>query len=205
MISIVDYGSGNIKAIVNIYERLRIPVCVVNTPESVMQADKLILPGVGAFDDSILRLNESGLRQALDYKVLETGVPVLGVCVGMQMMACSSEEGVERGLGWFDNSRVVRFDENTLSFKPKLPHMGWNNARPQQQHPIFEGVNEEKGFYFLHSFHFICEPKHTLAVTDYGLEFASAVRNNLIFGFQFHPEKSHANGINIFRNFARLS
>jgi len=205
LIAIVDYGSGNIKAIANIYQRLSVPVCVVDTPEGVCKADKLILPGVGAFDDSIVRLNESGLRQVLDRQVLENSVPVLGVCVGMQMMACNSEEGGETGLGWFANSRVVRFDENTISLKPKLPHMGWNNARSRQQHPIFDGVDEEKGFYFLHSFHFICESKHQLALTHYGVDFVSAVRNNHIFGFQFHPEKSHANGVKIFKNFAKLS
>lgn len=204
MIAIVDYGSGNIKAITNIYERLRIPVCVVDTPQGLRKADKLILPGVGAFDDSMARLNASGLRQALDCQVLENGVPILGVCVGMQIMACSSEEGIEEGLGWFDSSRVVRFDESTIPLKPKLPHMGWNSARSQHHHPIFEGVDEEKGFYFLHSFHFICKPNHRLALTHYGAEFVSAVRNNQIFGFQFHPEKSHANGINIFKNFAGL-
>lgn len=205
MIAIVDYGSGNINAICNIYKRLNIPVSIANTPERVLEAEKLILPGVGAFDDSIVRLNDSGLRKALDCQVLENDVPVLGVCVGMQMMACESEEGVEAGLGWFENSRVVRFDERVLVLKPKLPHMGWNNARCQQLHPIFEGVDEEKGFYFLHSFHFICEPRHQMASTHYGVEFNSAVRKNRIFGFQFHPEKSHSNGVKIFKNFANLS
>ena len=205
MIAIVNYGSGNVNAIANIYKRINIPVCVVDTAKGVLKANKLILPGVGAFDDSMIRLNDSGLRDALDLQVLENSVPVLGVCVGMQMMACKSEEGVEKGLGWFDNSHVARFDESTILHKPKLPHMGWNYARPTQAHPIFEEVNEEKGFYFLHSFHFICDSKHRLAVTNYGIEFASAVCNKQIFGFQFHPEKSHANGVSIFKNFAGLS
>lgn len=205
MISIVDYGSGNIKAIANIYERLNVPVRVIRTPEEVYKADKLILPGVGAFDDSMVRLNASGLREAMDCQVLEKGVPVLGVCVGMQIMACSSLEGRQPGLGWFDNSRVIRLDENAILHKPKLPHMGWNNARPHYEHPIFNGVDAEEGFYFLHSFHFICEPQHQLAVTQYGVEFASAVCKNRIFGFQFHPEKSHANGVRIFKNFAELT
>lgn len=205
MIAIVDYGSGNIKAISNIYERLNIEVRVVDSPKGVDQASKIILPGVGAFDDSMVRLNQSGLREAIDRQVLENQVPVLGVCVGMQMMACKSEEGSEFGLGWFDSSRVVRFDDSTIPHKPKLPHMGWNNARLVQENSIFSGVDEDKGFYFLHSYHFICEPEHRLAVTDYGMEFVSAVCMNNIFGFQFHPEKSHSNGVNIFKNFAELS
>lgn len=204
MIAIVDYGSGNIKAIANIYERLNIDVGVVDTPDQLVKASKIILPGVGAFDDSMARLNASGLRETLDRQVLERQIPVLGVCVGMQIMACGSEEGDERGLCWFDNSEVVRFDEATLLHKPKLPHMGWNNARPVQEHPIFEQVDEKKGFYFLHSYRFICEKEHQLAVTHYGVEFVSAARKGNIFGFQFHPEKSHSNGVNLFKNFAGL-
>lgn len=204
MIGIVDYGSGNIRAIANIYERLKISARVVDDAESILEVDKLILPGVGAFDDSMIRLNKSGMREALDSQVLENGIPILGVCVGMQMMACSSEEGREAGLGWFTNSRVVRFDENTIPHKPKLPHMGWNNVVAEYSHPIFDGVDEEKGFYFLHSFYFICEAQHQLATTQYGSKFTSAVHSSMIFGFQFHPEKSHGNGVNIFRNFAGL-
>lgn len=204
MIAIVDYGSGNIKAIANIYERLNIEVGVVDTPERLVKASKIILPGVGSFDDSMARLNASGLREALDRQVLECHIPVLGVCVGMQMMACSSEEGYESGLCWFENSEVVKFDETTLPHKPKLPHMGWNNAQPVQEHPIFAQVDEKKGFYFLHSYRFICERQHQLAVTNYGVDFVSAARKENIFGFQFHPEKSHSNGVNLFKNFAGL-
>ena len=153
MIGIVNYGSGNIKAIANIYERLNIPVKILDSADGILASDRLILPGVGAFDDSMGRLNDSGMREALDNKVLGHKVPVLGVCVGMQMMACASEEGREAGLGWFNNSQVVRFDAASIIHKPKLPHMGWNNARPKYQHSIFDGVNEEKGFYFY--IHFI--------------------------------------------------
>ena len=205
MIGIVNYGSGNIKAIANIYERLNTPVMILDSADGILAADRLILPGVGAFDDSMSRLNDSGMREALDNKVLGQKTPVLGVCVGMQMMACTSEEGRESGLGWFNNSQVVRFDATSILHKPKLPHMGWNNARPKYKHSIFEGVNEEKGFYFLHSFHFVCEAEHQLTVTQYGVEFVSAICNGKVFGFQFHPEKSHSNGVNIFKNFAELS
>ncbi len=204
MIAIVDYGAGNIKAISNIYRHLNIDVLIVKKPEQLEQANKIILAGVGAFDDSMSRLNRSGMREILDQKVLNDHVPVLGICVGMQMMACSSEEGNEKGLCWFDNSKVVKLNEHNLKSKPKLPHMGWNNVQLSQQHSIFNQIDESKGFYFLHSYHFFYDPQYHLGTTNYGIEFPSAVYKNNIFGLQFHPEKSHSNGINIFKNFSSL-
>ena len=204
MISIINYGSGNLKAIVNIYERLNIEVRVVDTAKQLTKASKIILPGVGAFDDSMIRLNASGLREALDRQVLKFEVPVLGICVGMQVMSCGSEEGKECGLCWFENSEVIEIDASKLQHKPRLPHMGWNNFQPVREHPVFNRVDEKKGFYFLHSYHFICEKQHQLAVTNYGIEFVSAACKNNILGFQFHPEKSHSNGVSLFKNFAEL-
>lgn len=205
MIAIVDYGSGNVNAIANIYERMNVDASIESSPEGILKADKIILPGVGAFDDSMTRLNESGLREVLDHQVLSEMIPVLGVCVGMQIMACSSEEGNEAGLGWFGNSQVLMLDAAAIQHKPKLPHMGWNNVYPLQNHSIFDGVEKEAEFYFLHSYQFICEDDNKLAVSNYGNEFVSAVRSGCIFGFQFHPEKSHSNGMNIFKNFANLN
>lgn len=204
MIAIVDYGAGNTKAIFNIYNRLNIKALIVKEPHQLGQANKIILAGVGAFDDSMSRLNKSGMRNVLDKQVLEKRVPVLGICVGMQMMACSSEEGKESGLCWFENSKVIKIDELKLNHKPKLPHMGWNNVEMIKQHPIFNHVDKKKGFYFLHSYHFHCNQQYHLGITNYGIDFPSSICNNNIFGFQFHPEKSHSNGINILKNFSNL-
>ena len=204
MIAIVDYGVGNIKAIFNIYRHLNIDVLIAKKPEQLERANKIILAGVGAFDDSMSRLNNSGMREILDQKVLNDHIPVLGICVGMQMMACNSEEGKEKGLCWFDNSKVIKINEHKLISKPKLPHMGWNNVLPLKQHSLFNRIDKSKGFYFLHSYRFFCDQQYYLGTTHYGTEFPSAVHKNNIFGLQFHPEKSHSNGINIFKNFSSL-
>lgn len=204
MISIVDYGSGNILAIRNIYNRLNMQCEIVGDVSSLTKASKIIIPGVGAFDETMQKLNDSGMRDCLDDLVLNKGVPVLGVCVGMQIMASKSEEGELRGLGWFD-AEIKKIDETKLLEKPKVPHMGWNTARPVRSHPIFNLVDSDKGFYFLHSYYFSCnDANDVLAVTQYGEEFSSAVNKDNVFGFQFHPEKSHTNGVNLFKNFAEL-
>lgn len=204
MIAIIDYGSGNIQAIKNIYKKLKIECKFVSEPTQLNGVDKIILPGVGAFDEAMTQLNESGMREVLDLMVLEQKIPVLGVCVGMQIMAASSDEGKLDGLGWFD-AQVKMFDESIIKHKPKLPHMGWNEIQPKNEHPIFTSIDVEKGFYFLHSYYFEChEDKDILASTFYGDIFDCAVNKGNIFGFQFHPEKSHSNGINLFKNFAEL-
>ena len=204
MIAIIDYGSGNIQAIKNIYKRMKIECKFVSEPHQLDGVEKIILPGVGAFDEAMTQLNGSGLREVLDLMVLEKKVPVLGVCVGMQIMAAGSDEGKINGLGWFD-AQVKVFDENIISHKPKLPHMGWNEIQPKKNHPILTSIDFEKGFYFLHSYYFECrDDKYVLATTYYGDVFHCAVNRGNIFGFQFHPEKSHSNGIKLFKNFAEL-
>ena len=204
MIKVLKYGSGNIQAILNIYKRLNTECGVAETPDDVMNASKLILPGVGAFDESMGLLNDSGMRKAADIAVMENQVPVLGICVGMQLMASSSEEGTEEGLGWIPGS-VKKFDEKTIHGKPKLPHMGWNDIQPSS-HPMFADIDPQRGFYFLHSFYFQCNnSENILATCTYGEPFACAIYRNNVLGFQFHPEKSHSNGIHLFRNFARLN
>jgi len=204
MIAIIDYGSGNIQAIKNIYKTLKIDCKFVSQPEQLDGVNKIILPGVGAFDEAMTQLNESGMREVLDLMVLEQEVPVLGVCVGMQIMASGSDEGKLDGLGWFD-AQVKLFDENIIKHKPKLPHMGWNEIHPKNEHPILSSIDFDKGYYFLHSYYFEChDEKDILATTVYGDVFHCAVNKNNIFGFQFHPEKSHSNGINLFKNFAEL-
>ncbi len=204
MIGIIDYGSGNIQAIKNIYKKLKVECKFVSQPEELDGVNKIILPGVGAFDEAMSQLNKSGLREVLDLMILDKKVPVLGVCVGMQIMALSSDEGELDGLGWFD-AQVKLFDESTIKHKPKLPHMGWNEINVKREHSIFKLIDKEKGFYFLHSFYFKCNDKNdVLAEACYGNTFHCSINKENIFGFQFHPEKSHSNGINLFKNFAEL-
>jgi glutamine amidotransferase len=204
MIAIVNYGSGNIQAIANIYRRLDVPHVVASSPEGLEGADQVILPGVGAFDQAMNELDASGMRRALDAYVLEGRKPVLGICVGMQLLARSSEEGTARGLGWIDGE-VKRFDRSVAGPGTQLPHMGWNTAEPARADPLFDGVDAQAGFYFLHSYYFSCrDPADVLATTGYGVTFACAVRRGNVLGVQFHPEKSHQNGVQLLRNFARL-
>lgn len=204
MIALVDYGSGNIQAIANIYHRLGIPAYVASTPEDLQRATRIVLPGVGAFDQTMGHLNASGLRDALDEAVLGQKRPFLGICVGMQLLARGSEEGKLEGLGWL-KADVKRFDETQFLQATRLPHMGWNDIIVRQQQPLLEGLALEAGFYFLHSYYLSCQRQEdVLAETEYGSPFPSAVHSGNIFGVQFHPEKSHANGIQLLKNFATL-
>lgn len=204
MIKVLHYGSGNVKAITNIYKRLNIACGTASTAQELSTASKVIVPGVGAFDQVMTLLEQSGMVDTLNRMVLKDRVPVLGVCVGMQVMAQSSEEGDLDGLGWISGS-VKLMDTSGLDHRPKLPHMGWNTIALSRPHSIVEGVDPDKGFYFLHSYRFVCSDEDSvLATSRYGDDFTAAIVSDSIFGFQFHPEKSHANGIAVFRNFARL-
>ena len=204
MIAIVDYGLGNIKAFANVYERLNIKISIAHNAADIKNATKLVLPGVGAFDYAMSQLNKSGMREALEEKVLEHHTPVIGICVGMQMMAKSSDEGKLPGLGWFD-AAVKLFDTEKIPYKTRLPHMGWNTIKLAGQNRLLEQLDDESRFYFLHSYYFSCnQQQDIIAKTDYGIEYASAVNKGNIFGIQFHPEKSHQNGIQLLHNFAKL-
>jgi len=204
MIGIVDYGLGNLQAFANIYKRLNIPATLASTPEALEQADHLILPGVGSFDWAMQRLQESELRQTLDKQVLEKEIPVLGICVGMQMMARSSEEGNEAGLGWID-AEVKRFEFNSDSDQLMLPHMGWNDVTTTRANKLFTGLDTDALFYFLHSYFFAPDKESDIIATAlYGRTFACAAGNNNCYGVQFHPEKSHNWGIQLLKNFAEI-
>lgn len=199
MIKIINYGLGNIDAFYNIYKRLGIEVGIARKKEELQDADKLILPGVGSFDYAMKCLNNSGMRESLDKMVLIDSVPVIGICVGMQMMAKRSEEGQEDGLGWFDGE-VLKFDDPDLL----IPEMGWNSVE-HNDNPIFQGLSKHPRFYFLHSYYFNCEhSQDIIGTSDYGHTFASAINKGNIYGIQFHPEKSHSNGVKLLENFANL-
>ncbi|OOG44677.1 imidazole glycerol phosphate synthase subunit HisH [Polaromonas sp. A23] len=204
MIALVDYGLGNIHAFMNIYRSLNIPAVVADSAEKLESADHLILPGVGAFDWAMAKLNSSGMRSLLDEMVLVRKVPILGVCVGMQMMAQRSDEGVMPGLGWI-KGEVKRFDEASFTQQTHLPHMGWNNVNPQRTGGLFADMLSSPMFYFLHSYYFSpADPAESLALTDYNGMFSSAVASGNVFGMQFHPEKSHRAGTQLLKNFAAL-
>ena len=205
MITIVDYGLGNALAFVNMYRRLNIPVSVANTSEDLASSDKLILPGVGSFDHAMQKLNQSGMRQALEKLVLQQGVPILGICVGMQMLAKSSDEGKLPGLGWIDGT-VKKFDSlKIMRGNTYLPHMGWNDVKPVVEASLFKGIEQDGRFYFLHSYYFECQKQSDiLAMTDYGVQFSSAVGHDHVYGVQFHPEKSHHFGSQLLKNFGEL-
>jgi glutamine amidotransferase len=204
MIAIIDYGLGNVKAFANVYKKLNIPVLIAKRVIDLENVTKVILPGVGAFDHAMQRLEDSGMRAALDELVLKRHVPVLGVCVGMQMLACTSEEGKLPGLGWV-RGEVKRFNFSDLEYPISIPHMGWNDVQQVKTNSLFYGLESEARFYFLHSYFFHCHiPGDVIAVTDYGGEFACAVSSGNVFGVQFHPEKSHQWGIQLLGNFAKV-
>jgi glutamine amidotransferase len=202
MIGIIDYGLGNIRAFLNVYRRLNIEAYSADSPDKVREADRLILPGVGHFDHAMERLDASGLRSTLDEVALQRGVPVLGICVGMQILGLSSEEGSRPGLGWIDG-RVRSFRDWQPTRSIPLPHMGWNDVRPTAPCGLFAALETDSRFYFLHSFFFECaQPDQTIAVADYGAEFACGIRHKNIHGVQFHPEKSHHFGTRLLQNFS---
>lgn len=204
MITIIDYGVGNINAFVNVYKRIDVPVKIAKTAADLEGAEKLILPGVGHFDYAMTKLNNSGMREKLDHLVIDKKIPVIGICVGMQMMANYSDEGEMEGLKWIDAS-VKKFDETKIYQVTRLPHMGWNDVKPMKEFPLFKGLENDAIFYFLHSYYFECNnPNDIMAVSDYGIEFASAAHHENKYGIQFHPEKSHHYGEILLHNFAKL-
>lgn len=205
MIAIVDYGLGNILAFANMFKRLNIAATVARNADDLAGAGKIILPGVGAFDHAMELLEASGMRGTLDRLVLQDKVPVLGICVGMQILAQASDEGQRQGLGWIPG-RVRAFASLPQSAGLALPHMGWNDATPVADMPLFKGMGDDARFYFLHSFYFDCaDPANLAATARYGIDFGCTVRAANIYGVQFHPEKSHHWGARLLQNFAELT
>jgi len=202
MIIIVDYGLGNLGSISNMLKKLGVTASVSSDISDIKKASKLILPGVGAFDSGMRNLQERKLVSVLNEKVCGDKVPVLGICLGMQLMGKRSEEGSLPGLGWVD-TESIRFQFDGHNGNLKIPHMGWNTLSPIRHHKLFDGLETENRFYFVHSFHVVCDhEENALAKTHYGFPFVSAIGRENIVGVQFHPEKSHRFGKRLLINFA---
>jgi len=205
MIGILDYGLGNIRAFSNIYKSLDISHKIITTNDDLDNVEKIILPGVGAFDNAMNKFNQSGLRDPVEEMVLNQDIPLLGVCVGLQMLGRSSNEGKEKGLGWID-ADIKIFDTSNIMHETKLPHMGWNNIEIKSNNELlFKNLNSDDRFYFLHSYYFDCDNQDDIiAQTHYGANFTCAAKLNNIYGVQFHPEKSLKNGEKLLYNFSQL-
>jgi glutamine amidotransferase len=204
LIAVVDYGLGNVRAFLNLYRRLNIEAFAATSPEDLDRAERVILPGVGHFDHAMELLEASGLRGPLDRVVLEKRVPLLGICVGMQILGRDSDEGSRPGLAWVDG-RVRSFVGWEPARSLPTPHMGWNDVRPSAPGGLFAQLEAESRFYFLHSYFFECaNAEDCAAVAHYGGDFTCAFRFRNIHGVQFHPEKSHRFGTRLLQNFATL-
>ncbi len=187
----------------NMFKKIGYNASITSNPEEILKADKILLPGVGAFDNGMTKLNDSGLLPVLKQKALQEKVPVLGICLGMQMLTNGSEEGTLPGLGWIDADTLkFRFTDSSI----KVPHMGWNYIALKKETPLFKDMDRTTSrFYFVHSFHVKCNnSSNSLAETTYGTTFSSAIMNDNLFGTQFHPEKSHKYGMQLLTNFAKL-
>ena len=203
MIGIVDYNMGNLASVINAFAKIGADATLESDPTKLDQYDKLILPGVGAFGDAMAHLKENGMDEAvIDYA--KTGKPLLGICLGMQLLFESSEEfGAHKGLGLIPGE-VLAFNENKFDHPQKVPHMGWNELFVQEETPLFDNLKKDFYLYFVHSYHVVCDNKYAIGKTHYGYEFVSAVQNGNIYGIQPHPEKSHKNGLTIIENFSKL-
>lgn len=201
MITIVNYGMGNLGSIVNMSKKAEVEAVVASAPAEIARAEKLILPGVGAFDHGMRGLTERGLLEPLCELALQQRVPILGICLGMQLMTKSSEEGSLPGLGWID-ARTRRFHFPGESGR-KIPHMGWNTVEPARAHPLLAGLETDNRFYFVHSYRVECaDETDVLGRTDYGGPFTSCFARGNLLGVQFHPEKSHRFGLRLLQHFA---
>lgn len=204
MVHIIDYGMGNLGSIKNMLKRIGFDSKITSDTDEIANAKKLLLPGVGAFDAAMKRINESGIREVLDKKVVQEGTPILGICLGMQLLTNGSEEGKLRGLGWIPG-KAIKFRQNTEGDKIRIPHMGWNLVKEVNANPLIESLPNESRFYFVHSFMVHVENEEDrIMQTNYGVDFDSVIAKNNVYGAQFHPEKSHKFGMNLLKNFMEL-
>jgi len=203
MITIVDYGVGNLASIRNMLKKIGVEALISSKKEDILAADKLILPGVGAFDTCAEKLEQSGLLETLNEKVIAQKTPVLGVCVGMQLLTEGSEEGKLPGLGWI-KGRIVKFKKDKLPPSHKIPHMGWREVKLNKQSKLFSEMFDEPRFYFVHSYHpELDNAADALVTADYGYSFVAGMEHENIMGVQFHPEKSHKFGMKLLENFVK--
>jgi len=203
VIGIVDYNMGNLASVINAFAKVGVDARLESNPNKLSQYDKLILPGVGAFGDAMEHLKSNGMDEAV-IAYAKTGKPLLGICLGMQLLFESSEEfGSTKGLGLIPG-KVVAFDESKFDHPQKVPHMGWNELFVQKETVLFSELKKDFYLYFVHSYHAVCDDAYAIGKTHYGYEFVSAVQNGNIYGIQPHPEKSHENGLQIIKNFAKL-
>ena len=201
MVAIVNYGVGNLASIQNMFKKIGIAAAVTNDIAQIRAADRIILPGIGAFDHCMQQFNNSGLRPVVEEMVFEKKLPVLGVCVGCQMLVESSEEGNEPGLGWL-KGKVIKFKKELLPSDHKIPHMAWTDVKATDSGSIYNGIAEPR-FYFVHSYHIVADnPANVTAFARYGYEFVASVGEGHIQGVQFHPEKSHRFGMQLYTNFS---
>jgi glutamine amidotransferase len=203
MIAVVNYNMGNLRSVENAFLKIGEKVTIVSDPDKIENFDKLILPGVGAFGDAMEHLKENSMDEAIK-SFAKSGKPLLGICLGMQLLLESSNEfGEHKGLDLIPGF-VRKFDTTKFKTPLKVPHMGWNELFVQNSSPIFKDLPREIYLYFVHSFHAICDDRYTIGKTEYGYTFSSAINRDNIYGFQPHPEKSHENGLKILKNFINL-
>jgi glutamine amidotransferase len=205
MIAIVDYGMGNLGSIANMLKRIGTEAIVTSETSQIRKASRLILPGVGAFDNGMKNLTDRRLISIIREQATEKKIPLLGICLGMQLLTRRSDEGTMEGLGLID-AETKKFQFNSMAANLKIPHMGWNTLSIKRNHLLFEGIEDSPRFYFVHSYYVVCsKQEEVLATTDYGFEFASVIYRGNIYGVQFHPEKSHRYGMKLLSNFDKLA
>ena len=202
MTAIINYNVGNLGSIQNMFKKIGVESCITSDETVIANASKILLPGVGHFDYCMQQFNASGLKPVIEKKVLLEKTPVLGICVGHQMLFEKSEEGIEKGLGWLPG-QVVKFDATKMPATNKIPHMGWTDVKTQNKATLFNNI-EEPRFYMVHSYYVQCTEELVAAKSEYGYWFNTAVEKNNIFGTQFHPEKSHKFGMQLLKNFSNL-